>query len=103
MTLQGLETAVKFFFDIARLIPGLSTVLGLEPVIVDGLELTEMVREDIVAIIGTPQWARMVGNAKKLIEAQGGSVTTAPGSPHIVTSYVAPPHQSPQDFNLHRG
>lgn len=103
MNVQTLVQALKFLFDIAKVIPGLSYLLNFEPVVMDGVTLAVMVEKDVEAFIATPEWADLVAHAKQFFEAKGGSVTTAPGQPHIVTSYVAPPHQSPSDFNLHQG
>lgn len=94
-----LLAAVKFFFDVAKLIPGLGNVLELEPVIVDGLQLGLVVEADAQALMATPEWAKFVASAKGWFEANGGTVTIAPDN-QTVTAYVTPVHPTtPQEFN----
>lgn len=95
-----LLAGVKLFFDVARMIPGLSSILGIEPVIEDGLTLAVLVEADAQALMATPEWAKFVKSATAFVQAKGGHVQVSPANPAIVINYSAPPHaQTPTEFN----
>jgi hypothetical protein len=90
-TFTTIDDSVKLLFDVLKLLPGTSEIVGLEPVVVDGLTLTDDIIVDVKALVATPEWADLVGKVKPLFEAHGGTVTLAPGSQTTVATYVAPP------------
>ena len=105
-----LLAGIKVFFDVAKMIPGLSGILGLEPVIVDGISLGVLVEQDAMALMATPEWAKFLASAKTFLESKGAKITlsTTPANPvstafaAVVTSYVTPPNwpKTPAEFNL---
>lgn len=105
ISISGLLLAgVRVFFDVAKMIPGLSSILGLEPVIVDGITLGILVEEDAKVLMATPEWAKFIASAKAFLESKGAKVTLSsiPAMPTIVTSYVTPANwpKTPTEFNL---
>lgn len=106
ISISGLLLAgVKVFFDVAKMIPGLSSVLGLEPVIVDGIALGVIVEQDAVALMATPEWSKFLASATTFLHSKGAVITTnipTPGKPLLVSSYVTPANwpKTPAEFNL---